>query len=278
MIKHELSFNWDIHWVCNYNCPYCWFAGKWEEAGRRSRVFPPETIIAAWERMHRLYGPVKLSITGGEPFIYPRFDEIIEGISRHHFVEIISNLSRDISGFIEKVKGRNVVVNPSFHALSADSEDFIRKVKALREHNMVQAVTFLAWPPLVRDISRFQKEFEGHSIRLNLQPFNGEYEGRRYPESYTAEEKRIITPDLGERGDKPFSLERTSTKGRLCNAGKKYGVIHPDGTVLRCGGMNAADAAIGNIYSKDFRLNDRAKPCTAEICPCNEWAMLLEKE
>ena len=271
-----LSFNWDISWVCDYDCPYCWFHGKWEELRPRSPALPVERILRAWERIHARHGRAKVSITGGEPLLYPGFTEIVAGISRWHAVEVISNLSRDVAGLIAACRGREVTVNPSFHPLRADAESFIPRALALKEAGMLQAVTVVAWPPVVARIPQLQTLFSGRGLRLTVQPFQGEHGSLRYPEAYTPQERRVIEPDLGSRGGKPLRMEALSTRGRLCHAGRRYAVIHPDGTAQRCGGAEGEDRVLGNFFAEDFSLLEAPRPCGAETCPCNEWAFLLE--
>lgn len=277
-MRGPVSFNWDIHWECNYRCPYCWFNGKWDEIKSRNRYPPYAELIKAWKNIHKLYGPVKVAITGGEPLMYPQFAEFISEMSEFHEFMIVTNLSADVSGFISANSSGNVKVNPSFHPLSAEPEQFIAKALMLKEAGMMQCVTYLAWPPLIKKLPQYQEIFTKHGLSLTVQSFFGEYEGKRYPDSYTEQEKQAVFPQLGTRGGELFQTAVFEPAGRLCNAGKTYGVIHPDGTVRRCGGINSKDAAVGNIFSDDFRLLDDPAPCASEVCPCNEWALLLEEK
>jgi MoaA/NifB/PqqE/SkfB family radical SAM enzyme len=277
-MKSDISFNWDIHWACNYRCPYCWFNGKWEEIASRN-VYPPyEKLIQAWKKMFDRYGSIQLAITGGEPFFYPRFDEFVKEISPLHQFMIITNLSVDIADFIKTVNRENVKINPSFHPLSADIDVFIERALLLKEAGLMQCITYLSWPPLVKQLPAYQERFEKAGLSLTAQSFFGEHCGLRYPDQYSQEEKSIISPQLGTRGGKPFQTGAFSPKGRLCDAGKRYGVIQPDGSVRRCGGSQSADAMVGNIFDENFKLRDEPAPCTSDTCPCNEWAFLLKEE
>jgi len=276
----EVSFNWDIHWACNYRCPYCWFYGQWAELKRHNRYLATAELMKIWNGIYERYGSVKIAITGGEPFLYPDFGEFIKELSGIHRVEIITNLSTDIQTFVKSVNSQNVKVNPSFHFLFANFDDFIKKVNLLKENGFLQSVSYLAWPPLIPRVDYYAERFRQYGVNISIQSFFGEYRGMRYPDGYSEEEKKIILPQIGKRGDKPFQTEPLQTKGKLCAAGHKYGVIHPDGAVLRCGGMNSSEAvaAVGNLFEGKFRLFDKPAPCTFEICPCNEWAVLLVNE
>jgi organic radical activating enzyme len=273
-----ISFNWDIHWACNYNCPYCWFYGKWEEIKSRNVYHSSTELLEAWGNIHKKYGSVKISITGGEPFIYPGFMDFIEQTSDIHKFQIITNLSADIDKFVSRINKRNVSINPSFHPLSADTDEFIDKALLLKSEGLTECITFLAWPPLIEKLRKYQELFDQKGLTLTLQSFYGEYNKRAYPDSYTAREKEIICPQMGSRGGEKYSTSAPKTKGRLCNAGRIYGVVHPDGTVQRCGGINSGKSIVGNLFDVNFKLNEDPLPCSAEMCPCNEWAFLLESK
>lgn len=278
--NNQICFNWDIHWLCNYRCPYCWFYGKWIDLRTRNRILTVRELIKAWNNIYRSYGSVKISITGGEPFLYPDFVELIKELSQMHKVEIITNLSVDIQPFIKGVNSKNVKVNPSFHPLFADFDKFIERALILKEGGLLNCVSYLAWPPQILRIGYYTQKFRRHSISISIQSFFGEYKGLRYPDAYTKEDKQIILPQIGERGGEPFQTEPFKSKGKLCAAGQRYGVIHPDGKVLRCGGINSCEGAsiIGNLFEQGFRLLEKPSPCTFDICPCNEWAFLLEEK
>lgn len=272
-----ISFNWDIHWACNYRCPYCWFYGKWAELKLSNRNLDVKELMSAWQKIYRKYGEVKISITGGEPFLYPDFAEFISELINLHKVEIITNLSTDIRKLIEPINSENLKINPSFHPLFADFDRFLERVIFLKEKGMVQCVSYVAWPPQISKIGYYTDKFQHYAISLSLQSFFGEYGGLRYPDAYTEEQRKIILPQIGQRGGRPFQTEPLKTKGKLCAAGQRYGVIHPDGTVLRCGGIEPCEEAsrIGNLFDDGFKLFEQLSPCTSEICPCNEWAFLL---
>lgn len=275
----KFSFNWDITLICNYRCPYCWFYGKWAELKTRNKILTVKELINAWNNIYARYGMVKVSITGGEPFLYPNFAEFIKELSQLHKVEIITNLSTDIQQFVKVINSENVNVNPSFHPLFADFDKFIERVLLLKENRLLQCVSYVAWPPQISRIGYYTDKFRHYGISISIQSFFGEYKGLRYPDAYTEEDKEIILPQIGKRGGKPFQTEPFKTKGKLCAAGQRYGVIHPDGKVLRCGGINSCEGVsiVGNLFEERFKLFDEASPCTFEICPCNEWAFLLEE-
>jgi len=276
--ENIISFNWDIHWICNYRCPYCWFNEKWDELKSQNIYLPLEKLIKFWQNIYFKYGKVKISITGGEPFLYPEFNNLIKELSQFHLIEIVTNLSCEIEEFLKLVNIDNVEIRPSFHPLFADFDEFLKKflyIKKLKPH---QEVSYVAWPPQIKDIKFYQDKFLKYGISMFLQPFYGEYNGKRYPDSYTEDQLKVIYPFLGNRGGKTFEVKNTNTKGKICLSGVIYAVIQPNNKIFQCGGFslnNDNKPIIGYLGDEDFRLLDEPNICNFDICPCNEGANLV---
>lgn len=277
-----ISFNWDIHLACNYKCPYCWFYGKEEVKKQKNFYVSVDKIIDAWKRIHDKYGMVNLSITGGEPFLYPNFDKILIEISKMHKISVITNLELFEEDFLEKIQYKNnLEINPSFHPLSANMEHFIKKVKVLEKYNMLQAVSLVAYPDFIKDIDNYKSIFKNENVLhpLSLQPYTGVFNNKQYPDAYTDEEKKVIGLSVAKRGGEDFLMKTFSPLGKKCNAGKTYGQISPDGNVKKCGGWSKnGDTFIGNIFDPNFKMLEQSSICDCYNCVCNEWAFLLEKE
>lgn len=273
--NRSLYFTWDIHYKCNFRCPYCWFYTGWAEAARRNIYLKPEEWIVHWGNIYNKYGLVHIEITGGEPFIYPHFIQLVKELSRIHTVKITTNMSGDIETFVKEISPERVNLDLNFHPLFADADEFLKKVLLLKGAGFKAGVCYLAYPPQMKQMDGFRRRFEEAGINFALAAFWGEYRGRRYPEAYTEEEKELIRPFLGEIDRVVYHLNAQSPKGKLCNAGYKYAVVQADGNVVRCGQI--ADKFIGNIMDKDFHLFEKPVPCEAEACPCNEYINLIDK-
>jgi len=272
-------FTWDIHWKCNYRCPYCWWHGRWQEIANQNFYPGLERLVSTWERVYRLYGPAHIDISGGEPFLYPDFLEFISAIAHYHGLAINTNLSFEPARMIEKVKNNRekIRLNATFHPLFADIDIFINKAKMLQDNCFPIGIAYLAWPGQVKDIIAYREKFSERGFQLALLTFWGDYQGKKYPASYTRQEKEIINPNLGSREGENFQVEPFAVYGKLCKAGNAYAAIHPDGKTLRCGGgsWEKEDSYLGNLFADDFELLAEPYPCKSRYCPCNEWAFLL---
>jgi len=243
-------------------------------------VYPgTKKLIDIWSRIHRLYGPVRIDISGGEPFLYPEFPAFLLALTNLHEVVINTNLSFDARKVLDIVRDnhKKIRLNATFHPLFADFKKFIENALLLQKEGIFVGAMYLAWPGQVKDIPQYRKEFSKRGFKLCILTFWGEYEGRKYPDAYTQEEKDIISPNLGERSGENFQMEPMVVQGKLCNAGHTYAIIHPDGKALRCGGgsWEREDSPLGNLFDDVFSLLPQASACTSRYCPCNEWAFLL---
>ena len=156
----------------------------------------------------------------------------------------------------------------------ADIETFLSKAIKIK-NKIKQNVLYLAYPPQIKDLDKYKKIFEQNGLCFSVLTFWGKYNGKDYPDSYIEEEKKILGLSIASRGGENFQTEPFVPMGKLCNAGHKYALIDPDGTVLSCGGI--AMNLKTNIFDCNFKLLDKPMICPAKTCPCNEWAELLVK-
>ena len=96
-------------------------------------VYPGiEKLIQVWKRIYDLYGECHIEITGGEPSIYPDFEEFILEVLNYHTVQIMTNLYGSFDKLIDdktdKVRER-FKMGATFHPLFAKIEEFLRKQK-----------------------------------------------------------------------------------------------------------------------------------------------------
>lgn len=273
MERKEIKFAWDIHYKCNFRCPYCWFYRDWARLAKRNLHLKPDEWAAHWRRIYDKYAEVKIEIVGGEPFIYPNFIELIKKLSAVHLIKITTNLSGNIEHFTKEVSPERVELDLNFHILFIDLETVIEKALILKKRGFKAGICYLAYPPQMHKIKDLNRRFQAEGINFALAAFWGEYGGRKYPQGYSEEERELIRPFLGEVERVDYHLDAKSPKGRLCNAGYRYADIQADGNVVRCSGLS--DKSIGNITDAEFRLLEGPCLCEAESCSSNEYNNLV---
>jgi len=269
----RMKFAWDIHYKCNFRCPYCWFYKEWARMGRRSLYLSPKEWMVHWRRIYDRYGKSRIEIVGGEPFIYPNFIELVKMLSSLHSIKITTNLSGNIERFAQEVNPELVDLDLNFHVLFIDLETVLKKALLLKKAGFKGGICYLAYPPQMHKIRFLSEVFRKEGINFALAAFWGEHNGKKYPQAYTEEEKEMMRQYLGDIDRVAYHLDAQSPKGRLCNAGYRYADIQADGNVVRCSALG--NKSIGNITDEEFQLLENPLPCEAEACSSNEYDNLI---
>jgi len=279
------TFTWDLWYGCNYRCGYCWWEmdGLWDDLATKHRILPPADWLAVWERIRAEHGDIRIDILGGEPLLYPRFDELLEGLGRLHIVQITTNLALPLNrldALLERLSPKRVHFNASFHPDSVSLDDFMARILRLQDRGFEPGVLVVTWPPFLQRLPSWREAFMNRAIPFTPMVFQGRWKGQHYPDAFTKEEKKLIAslmgnPDIKEAEVK-YRLDRSSTLGKLCHAGRVYANVKADGTVYRCGQDAFGHKPLGSIFDRGFRLLATPQPCPYENCSCSEFRFLDE--
>ena len=286
---NHVFFTWDIHYACNYNCTYCNTpkrvqpADMWTFRERKRVVYPGlRRWLEVWSKIHDLYGSSEIHITGGEPFIYPDFLELITELSKIHTLEIITNLAVDAKEIAAHVTPDRVRIGTTFHPEFADLRGFLEKHKALRAGGFETWANYVLYPPLLAEVPNYKREFDALGIPFNLQPYLGWYNNKEYPMGYSDEELSFLkacygSDDIVNKKTMEWKIgsPKRDMRGQPCRMGQMYAKIYPTGDAYRC--CASGGAYIGNLIEGTFQLNSEPLPCDGEHCHC--WrGMLVSQE
>jgi len=266
---------WDIHYKCNYRCPYCWFENDLSIRYLKVRPISSQEWIERWNYIHDKYGPVHIEITGGEPFVYDNFIYLVKEISKRHTIRITTNLSLNMDEFISEINPEKVKIISSFHPAFAGEDIFLKKVITLKKGGYADTVIYVAYPPQIDLIDYYKKIFEDKGIVFSVTPFCGIFKGLNYPGAYSDQEKKILAGYIGEDKDRlKYTLNSETPRGKFCRAGQRSVLLFEDGKVARCGPLKTKPFA--NLFDKDFKFLDEPQPCESDFCPCDDRKSLLE--
>jgi MoaA/NifB/PqqE/SkfB family radical SAM enzyme len=268
-----ISLVWDIHYKCNYRCPYCWFEGGLKRIYLNNRDITIEEWTERWNYLYEKYGAIHVEITGGEPFIYPDFVDLVKEISKRHTIRITTNLSVNIDNFLIQIEPERVKVISSFHPSFADLGRFLRKSLLLKDKGYGGIVIYVAYPPQLSLAEHYGKIFEENGIIFSVTPFWGTYKGLSYPNSYSEEERKILRQYLRDEDRLKYTLNTESPRGKLCSAGQNFAILFEDGKVARCGQLK--DAHFTNLFDEYFSLLNNPLPCESDFCPCDDHKYLV---
>ncbi|MBI3552386.1 MAG: radical SAM protein [Elusimicrobia bacterium] len=274
-------FTWDLWYSCNYRCSYCWWEmdALWDKLAEQNRLLPPEEWGTVWDRVHERHGQARLDLLGGEPLLYPRFDELCRRLSRKHKLLITTNLS-PATPKLERLLGgldpERVHFAASFHPQFTSLDSFMEKTLLLKSSGFEPAALFVPWPPFLSRLEQYRAAFLAHDIPFSLMIFQGRHEGKDYPDAYTAGEKEALGQLTPNEAETKYRILRESTLGKLCHSGRVSANVKGNGDVYRCGQDAFGRKPMGNIFDPGFRLDDAPKPCPYRQCSCKEFRYLDE--
>jgi len=273
----RLRLSWDIHYKCNFRCPYCWFCKKWADLSRLNSYISPDELMACWKRIHSLYGELQIEINGGEPFLYPGFSELASRLSSIHLIKIFTNLSIINESAADAWDPKKIEIIPTFHPSCVSLGDFMAKAKLLKDKGFVRNVLYLAYPPQMQLIKFYMEKFSNENIPLSISPFFGTYNGVDYPGGYNKEEKALLASC--SRGHKIYLLEpvpENISPNQLYTADCDV-TIKADGTAAYCSDSGKQEI-IGNFFDNNFILPEKIMPRISQINIIDNQVSLREKE
>lgn len=280
--KRPYVFAWDMHYSCNFRCPYCFYTdANWTEIAKRNQYRAPEDWEEAWGRVAARYGRCQIRVTAGEPFTYPGFGELVEKLTEHHDVQVTTNCSYTdaMRRFTERVDPSRVELDCTFHPLQADFDQFLSNVLLLRQAGFTANVCYLAYTPQMDAMAEFKERFRRAGVYMNLAMHWGEYKGVQYPQGYTPEQRSLIKTVAGSGWElETVNLEPIDVRGKRCAAGQRYAVVQTDGRVFRCGQLAREHQSIGSLFDPDFALFEKGRPCESDFCRCKEFQSAWDED
>jgi MoaA/NifB/PqqE/SkfB family radical SAM enzyme len=260
----ELDVDWHLTNRCNFDCEYCHPQIK-RVLNRRHLDEPsPEACVAAFDRLGRA---CHVSMSGGEPFLFPGFVELCEGLTRRHVISINTNLSSPlVADFAARIAPERVVrIAAALHVaererLGETEERFAASYRVLRDRGFPVLALYVLYPPLLQravgDLARLRSLGVDH---IAGKVFKGRWASRTYPEAYTPAEREIVREVAGEYPyNEPYLRGMLRFKGEPCRAGSRSIKVMVTGDVHRCA---AYGESLGNLYEGTVKLARSATPC-----------------
>lgn len=297
-MRYDIEADWMLLETCNYRCAYCFFDE--EVLGRKLRpAASPAEWRAAFDRTGRTW---LLHLTGGEPGAYHGFTELCRELTQNHFISINTNLTqRAFADFAETIDPARVsFINAGYHPFERDrrggQQVFAELAALLKAKGFAIMVSVVATPEALAAFPQIVDALRPTGLLPVPKLMRGPFEGRYYPDAYSAAEKRQFRqftrearraygPLLAGRHHaitvNPFDDHRFLDglpvyRGRSCEAGRKFVSIAPNGDVFRCSSHNddGETLAQGNILQGSFMPAPGPAPCDTGYCFyfCNKYA------
>jgi MoaA/NifB/PqqE/SkfB family radical SAM enzyme len=252
--------SWMMTEACNYRCDYC-------EQDYTSKPKFRLDLNAITKTLDDTGKRWVVAMTGGEPFVYPRFVDLCAELSQRHRIAVDTNLSLHdrVADFAERVPAEQVsYIFASTHIEERERrngrEAFLKSATLLLDRGYNLLVNYVFHPRLRNRFSTDYEYFAARGVKLRPKPFKGTYEGKVYPDAYAEDEAELLRK-YNPTADKQVPFR---SRGLLCWAGRELIRIWPDGSVTRC---TSELTEIGHILT-GIELLEGPEPCRADRCIC----------
>jgi hypothetical protein len=263
---------WRTNQLCNYKCIYCFREGvdeaRWREHPDCGK-YAPDHLRSCFDNTGKRW---RIHMTGGEPFLYPRFVELASGLAGRHQLSINTNLSTDnVRDFASSVPVRGVdVINATAHIREqekrGDHGRFIDRVLLLQDRGFRVRVMYITYPPLLDRMTADMKMFKAAGIReCAVKVFRGEHDGRLYPCVYSSEQRALLQSHAPSLKEQAILDGKISFRGCRCLAGYRAFNMDIAGNLTRC---SMLPAERGNLFQQDCRFDEAPGVCPARECIC----------
>lgn len=173
----DIEVNWLLNIYCNYECRYCYCRGINKKKAFRGL---PDTqkIIDAFNNAGLKW---LIYMSGGEPFFYPNFIELCQGLTQKHIISLNTNLShKKVYEFADTIDPESMrCVHASVHIEELEKlglvDDFIKKYKYLESKGFYIFASYVMHPLLVDRFERDYEYFKQAGIILRPKLFRGPY-------------------------------------------------------------------------------------------------------
>ncbi len=244
-----------LRMACNYKCFYC----VGHNAKDKPKLHSLERLRSMYESFGGKFTATTFECASGEPTLHPQIKEILEIAAKHGVVNFPTNNSTDPRKWMPA--GR-----PPIHlwaALHPQGEENIRKfidnLLVARSLGAIPDAVFVCHPTRLAKVQEYTALFKENGIALRLAAFSGFHDGKKYPDSYTTEERALMQlDDMGWRDRIEHDLTIKDYYGIPCLAGSYSLFVDEDGNFRRC------------LYdSKPLRaFYKKAVPCQVSYCGC----------
>lgn len=272
-----------VHNVCNYRCSYC---NDYHRDGSHRWSDNWDPYITLIDKLKQRNKNLYVEVLGGEPTVWPRFQEFVDTISDDRvFVEYSTNASRTLR-YWEQFKTQRAFAFLSWHYEFADDDHFF-KVAEIMQHKASVSIPLMIVPDNFERAKRLYERLTTLNIECTPKFTRTSINGTSYFE-YTDEQKQWIQGNHYNRM-KPFGIDWEiprnlhfdgkkikfmdvleqglhKFKGYTCTAGIKRLMVEPNGNIKRC--TKNVGGSLGNILSGDYTLPDDPIVCDYTACPC----------
>jgi len=278
----SIKIEWNLGKRCNFNCSYC-------PSSIHDNTSPHiniDILKSAVDKLVKLNKPIRISFTGGEPTVHPKFEELVnycknQGIS---WISVTTNgtlpaefyakqrvdqyvfsvhMEYDVRRVLNTIVNTNELFAGKIMVHVMAHQDHMKRTRyiadALRAVNIPHAVRRVRWTEGDHDL------FDDMRYNLTDLEWVKEYEA-------TVEANTVVWLDnehaqLLYHSNDMIKNHQNKFNGWSCMAGIESLMINWDGEVHRA--TCRVGGSLGNIYEDNFVAPSEPVTCDRNFCTCS---------
>lgn len=274
--QSSVKVEWNLGKRCNYDCSYC-PSSIHDNSSSHTDI---EALRATVDKLITLGKPVRLSFTGGEPCVHPKFDQLVKyckhvGIS---WISVTTNGTLPFEFYSALEVDQIVfsihlefdwkrVFNTVESVVNLTNKKIVAQIMAHHDHMdavlQLRARCLLAHIP--NTIRRIRWTEGDHDLFDDLRYHPDDLTWIKEQES-TVQGNCIIDGTQVIHANDVIKLHLNKYKGWTCNAGLESLMINWDGDVHRA--TCRVGGSLGNIYKGTFLQPVDHVICDRNFCTC----------
>ena len=274
--QSSIKIEWNLGKRCNYDCSYC-PSSIHDNSSPHTDI---EILKATVDKLMTLGKPIRLSFTGGEPCVHPKFDELVK-YCKHvgiNWISVTTNGTRPYEFYASLPVDQYVF---SIHLEydwkrvfnTIESVVDLTKIKVIAQimahHDYMDAVLQLRAKCLLAEIPSTVRRIrwtEGDHDLFDDMRYNANDLNWLKEQDSTVQPNTVIDDTQLIHANDVIKLHLNKYKGWTCNAGIESLMINWDGDVHRA--TCRVGGSLGNIYQSNFIAPIEPVTCDRNFCTC----------
>jgi len=273
--QNSIKIEWNLTKRCNYDCSYC----PASIHDNSSKPVDIEILKGTIDKLVAIGKPIRLSFTGGEPTVHPKFSELLhyardKGIN---WISVTTNGTRTADWYMVQPVDQYVF---SIHF----EYDWLRVVNTIKEVSLCRNIQLLA--QIMAHHNKMDDVRTAHSMLSSsivpttirrIRWTEGDHDlfddMRYHPDDLNWVTHHIATvkPNVLIDGKEyhandVIKLHLNKYKDWTCFAGIESLMINWDGDVHRA--TCRVGGSLGNMYENTFKIPDAPIICNRNHCTC----------
>jgi MoaA/NifB/PqqE/SkfB family radical SAM enzyme len=274
--ENSIKIEWNLGKRCNYDCSYC-PSSIHDNSSAHTDI---EILKATVDKLVALGKPIRLSFTGGEPTVHPKFQELItycrfKGI---HWISVTTNGTRPYEFYRILPVDQYVfslhleydwqrVYNTMSQLADKTTFKLIAQIMCHHDH-MTSAYTLFArclTDQIPATLRRIRWTEGDHDLFDDMRYHPDDLKWIKKQEA-TVQGNCIIDGEKVIHANDIIKLHLNKYKDWTCNAGLESLMINWDGDVHRA--TCRVGGSLGNIYEGTFIVPTDPVICDRNFCTC----------